>query len=231
MLLGFLLGPMLSAAPPLHVAGVVRVGIPPYDDGERLYRLEGDGCQALRVSEYLTLRRSSDRRNLGRLQVTIIKDGHALARLAVTGDTYPLKGDLAVRQERAVALPAFPLQTTGSTLHADALAPRIPKIPVPSNLVKKPLHQESIFFLKGSAELSPAARAKLRSWVSSWGLDGRWALLVPAVPELPLAIAQARVEALREAMKQLRVVEVELRPLPAGPSARYDAIRVSQEAW
>jgi len=230
--LGIILGSMLTAAPPLQVAGVLRAGMPPYDESERLYRLEGEGCPTLGVSEYLTLQRSGERRNLGRLQVTAIKEGYALARLAVPGETYPLKGDLAVRHERVIALPALPKQTIEeSSFPAEALAPRLPKLAIPLSPSKEALHREPIFFYKGSAELSPAALLKLQSWVAAWGIPGRWVLLVPVVPELLPAVSQARTEALQGALKHLGVKDVELRPMPPGPSAKYDSISVSKESW
>lgn len=228
---GLLLAPMLAAAPPLQVAGVVREGMPPFET-ERLYRLEGDGCQILRVSEFLTLLRAGERRQLGRLQVTTIKDGYALARLAAPGETYPLKGDLAVRHEMASALPAMPLWAPGEGLRAkDELAARVVKLTVPANPSKEGRHREPIFFLKGSAELSPAALAKLQGWVAAWGADGQWALLVPEDPAVPAALSGARAEALRGALDRLGVHGAELRAQPAAPASRYDSIHVSKEPW
>ncbi len=229
MLLPALLLGTVLVAQPLQVVGVLRTGMPPFEETERLYRLEGEGCQVLGVNELLTLRRQGERRNLGRLQIMAIKDGYALARLAVSGETYPLKGDLAVRHERVVALPALPPRQPEAAFPAEALAPRLPKLAIPASLAKDGLCRESIFFLKGSAELSPAAGVKLRAWVGAWGLDGRWALLVPAGPEPE--ISRARVEALRAALKGLGVMDLELRTLSTEPNARYDSISVSKEPW
>lgn len=233
LFLAFLMGPWLAAAaPPLQVVGVVRTGLPPFEDGERLYRLEGETCQALRVNEFLTLRRAGERRQPGRLQVVVVKDGYALARLAAAGETYPLKGDRAVRHEQILPLPGLPLRMSGGpAVPAGDLAPRMPKLAVPANPSKKGIRRDSIFFLKGSPELSPAARVKLRSWVDAWGRDGRWALLVPAVPGLSEAVSRARVEALRAALKGLGVKDVELRAEPPGPLARHDAIHICREPW
>ncbi len=231
MLLGCLLGSMLVAAQPLRVVGVVRSGMPPFEEGERLYRLEGEGCPSLAPGELLTLRREGERRNLGRLQITVLKDGYALAQLAIPGETYPLKGDLAVRHEKALPLPAIPDPWAVLAIPSEAMAPRQPKLAIPSSPLTDGGHREPIYFLKGNAELSSAARIKLRAWVSAWGLDGRWILLIPALPEIPAAITQARVEALKEALKGLGVGSVEQQSLPSTPPARYDSISVSKTSW
>lgn len=230
-LLGLLVGSVLSilaAAQPLHVAGVVRTGPPPFEEGERLYRLEGDGCQTLMVAESLTLRREGEKRNLGRLRVAAVKDGYALARLDSSGETYPLKGDLAVRHERALALPGFPAPQVASTVSPEALVPARPSLAVPPDPSRFG-RRETLYFLKGSGELSAAGLARLRAWVGDWGPGGRWILLVPA--RAPEALTRARVEALKGALRGLGVTEVEQQSLPSGPPARYDSISVSKESW
>lgn len=232
MLLGFLLGSMLAAAPPLQVAGVVRSGMPPYDETERLYRLEGQGAQTLNLNEYLTLQRSGERRPLGRLQVTALKDGYALARLTTPGETYPLKGDLIVRHERAARLPGLPAPIPDAGLRAlGDLAPRALRLAIPKSPSTEKPNREPIFFVKGSAELSPAALVKLRTWVGAWGLEGRWVLRVPEDPRVPESLSQARVEALKKALGQLGVSGIELdRAVPEAPS-RFDSIHVAKEPW
>jgi len=232
MLLGFLLGPMLAGGPPLQVAGVVRSGVPPYDEAERLYRLEGEGSQVLQINEYLTLRRVGERRPLGRLQVMAIKDGYALARLTTPGETYPLKGDLIVRHERAVPLPVMPEPTSGEGLRPPGdLVPRVLQLTIPRSPSTEKLHQEPIFFLKGSAELSPAARVKLKAWVGAWGLEGRWVLRVPKDPQVPASLSQARVEALKQALGQLGVSDIEVDSQAPGVFSRFDSIHVAKEPW
>jgi hypothetical protein len=221
----------VGAAPPLQVTAVVRLGAPPFEDSERLYRLEGENCLSLRVNERLTLLRHGERRDLGRLQVTDVKDGYALARLAVGGETYPLKGDLVIRHEMALGLPSLPLALAeGAGTSAEALAPKAPRLAIPRSLPKEAPRQEPIFFFKGNAELSPAARGKLQTWVAAWGLDGRWLLLVPAAPESQPVI-QARVTILRESLKSLGVKEVEVRVVPEAPSGRYDSVHLALEPW
>ena len=191
--LGFLLGSILAAAQPLRVVAVVRSGAPPFEEDERLYRLEGDGCQTLTVAEHLTLRREGEKRSLGRLRVAAVKDGYALARLDSPGETYPLKGDLAVRHERAIALPPLPLPSEAPMVASEALAPRSPGLAVPRDPSRCD-RRETLYFLKGSGELSAAGLAKLRAWVGEWGAGGRWILLVPA--GAPAALTQARLETL-----------------------------------
>jgi hypothetical protein len=226
---GLLLGPLLLASPPLQVVAVVRAGMPPFEEDGRLYRLEGEGCQALRVSELLTLRRSGERRPLGRLEVTAVKDGFALARLALAGETYPLKGDLAVRHEMIRALPSLPGAAKDLTIPPEALAPRVPARGVPPALSRAGARRESIFFLKGNAELSPGAIAKLRGWVEGWDPDGRWVVLVPE--NASQALVQARVEALRAGFKALGVNQVEMRALPPEVPGKYDLVYISKEPW
>lgn len=232
MLLGFFLGPMLAAAPPLQVAGVVRSGMPPYDETERLYRLEGQGAQVLHLNEYLTLRRIGERRTLGRLQVTALKDGYALARLTTPGETYPLKGDLIVRHERAAPLPILQGLTPDTRLRPlGDLAPRVPQLTIPRSPSTEKVHQEPIFFLKGSAELSPAAQVKLKAWVGTWGLEGRWILKVAKDPQVPATLSQARVEALKQALGQLGVSGVDMDWQAAAVPSRFDSIHVAKEPW
>lgn len=231
VILGLLLGPLLAAAP-LHVAGVVRSGMPPYEEKDRLYRLEGDGCQILRVAEYLTLIRPGDRRQLGRLQVVAVKDGYALARLATPGETYLLKGDLAVRHEMAASLPSLPGGLPDPLLRASGeLLPRAMKLAVPASPSSVQGHQEPVFFLKGNAELSPAALVKLRDWVASWGVEGRWVLGLPEDVQGSTALSQARIEALKKALGTLGVTQVEVRSDSHPPVSRFDSIHVIKEPW
>ena len=226
--LGILLGSILEAAQPLHVAGVVRTGPPPFEEGERLYRLEGNCCQTLSVAESLTLRREGEKRNLGRLRVEAVKDGYALARLASSGETYPLKGDLAVRHEKVLALPPLPLPSEAPRIPSEALAPHRPSLSVPRDHARFD-RRETLYFLKDSGELSAAGLAKLRTWVEAWGAGGRWIFLVPEGAPAPLT--QVRVETLRGALRRLGVTEVEQQSLPSGPPARYDSISLSKASW
>lgn len=231
-LIGFLLGWMLAAAPPLQVVGVVRSGMPPYDEAERLYRLEGQGARTLHLNEYLTLRRAGEQRPLGRLQVTALKDEYALAKLTTPGETYPLKGDLIVRHEMAAGLPVFPGMTLLTRLRPPGeFALRTLHIKIPKSPSTEKFHQETIYFLKGNAELSPAAQIKLKVWVESWGLEGRWILRVPEDPQIPESLSQARVEALKKALSLLGVSGIERGPLAPKGRSRFDSVHVAKEPW
>jgi len=222
--LAVLFSTMLLAAPPLHVAAVVRMGMPPYDGEARSYRLEGTGCLALRVGEYLTLQRTDERRRLGRLQIIAVKSDYALARLIEEGETYPLKGDLAVRHEEALRLPVLPPPPAPSEpLNIVLKAPPSAVIPNPP----RELHRETLFFVRDSAEVSPGARSKLGVWVKDWGKDGNW---IVSCPEgLPPQLQKARAERLEAELGHLGVVNVVIRTQPASGSGRYDSIFVSFE--
>ena len=219
---------LLLASPPLHVAAVVRSGLPPYEDESRLYRLEGAGCLALRVGERLSLQRTGERRRLGRLQVTAIKGDHALARLVEGGEAYPLKGDLAVRYEEALGLPALP------TAPPPATPPDLtvkPPLSAPVLAPSRVGHREPIFFLKGSAELSPGGRAKLAAWVKAWGVEGHWLVGCPEGAGWPPSLQEARLEQIRGELKRLGVGRVDLRSQAQEAPGKYDAVFVIQEPW
>lgn len=220
------LGSVLLASPPLHVAGVVRAGLPPYEDDVRVYRLEGAGCLALRVGERLTLLRAGEPRPLGRLQVTAVKGDHALAKLAVSGETYPLKDDLAVRHEEALNLPALPSPPIPvGTLD---VAPK-PPLSAPVLSLSKAGQREPIYFRKGSAELSAGAKSKLAAWVKAWGWQGHWVLGCPQGSDLPATLQQARVEQLRAELERLGVLHVQILAQPEVASGRYDSVFVCRE--
>lgn len=227
---GLALGCLLSGAPPLRVAGVVRDGMPPFEATERLYRLEGEGCLVLKVAEQVSLRRAGEARGLGRLEVTAVKDGYALARVSQAGQTYPLKGDLVVRHEQLQSLPPFPA-SQALALPGPALAPKLVKLSVPPSPRKGGLHRGTIFFLKGNAELSPGARAKLQAWATAWTFEGRWVIQVPENPEVLPALSQARAEALKGELAKLGLSQVECRTLPPEVAAKYDSVYISKEPW
>ncbi|MDP2876718.1 MAG: hypothetical protein Q8O00_11080 [Holophaga sp.] len=221
--LAILFSSVLMAAPPLHVAAVVRSGMPPYEDAKS-YRLEGAGCLTLRVGEQLTLQRTDERRRLGRLQVLAIKSDYALARIVEEGETYPLKGDLVVRHEEALRLPTLPPPpVTPEPLTVVLKAPTSVMVLNPP----RELHKEAIFFLRDSAEVSPGARNKLALWVKAWGSDGRW---VVGCPEgLPQKLQKDRAERLVAELERLGVTGVVIRNLQASDAGRYDSIFLSLE--
>lgn len=99
------------AGEPLRVVSVLRAGLPPYEDAKRIYRLEGEACGRLKSGEALLLRRMGEPRSLGCLKVTEVRGSYALAHLQTPGETYPLKGDLVLREEDINPLPVVALPT------------------------------------------------------------------------------------------------------------------------
>jgi len=93
-----LMGTLGWAGPLFQIAAVERQGLPPYEDNERLYRLEGRDYRHLSIGSLLEVRRDDDDRSIGLLRVSAIRPGHVLAMLAQPGDTYPMRGDWAVPQ-------------------------------------------------------------------------------------------------------------------------------------
>jgi hypothetical protein len=223
----FLFSLTLWAVPPLQVVSVNRVGLPPYENGDKVYRLEGEGCATLKVGEMLVLQRDGERRALGRLEVTAVHVDHADARLIVRGETFPLKGDLAVRTAPIHPLPDVPVEPdvipipTLALLKPTTITRALPK---PASL--GPTHREPIYFIKGDASLSPGALTKLSSWVEEWGTEGQWSL---ECPQSLSTLLQERVSALRTELERLGVPKLEIHPLPEDNSGKYDAIYVMKE--
>jgi len=231
LVLLFLLGPLTRpalawAVPPLLVTAVERPGLPPYEGTERTYRLEGAGCQTLRVGEALVLQRQGEVRALGRLVILSVHLDHAMAGLSVPGATFPLKGDLAVRTEHFQPLPGMPSAPVVTLPSAEALLPSTITRSLPRSFGQGEVRREPIFFLKGDTSLSPGALSKLKAWVETWGLTGQWSLECP-----PAGLSERRAAALRSELQRLGVPSLEVRPLPEEPSGRYDAVYVQKEPW
>jgi len=204
---------------------VERQGLPPYEGTTRVYRLEGSGSQTLRVGEVLALQRPKEARTLGRLEILSVHLDHALARLAVPGATFPLKGDLAVRTELFHPLPGLPSAPPSALPSLEALLPSTTRA-LPRSFGQGEVRREPIYFLKGDASLSPGALAKLRAWVETWGLPGQWSLECP-----PAVLAEPRSAVLRLELQRLGVPSLEVRPLSEEPPGRYDAVYVRKEPW
>jgi len=130
------LGACALAAAPLRVVSVDRPGLPPYEDDQRVYRLEGPECRTLRVGEILPLRRQGEPRRLGKLEVLSVHLDHADARLAEAGETFPLKGDEALCREPLRALPLAASASPSPLPAMDALRPLPPR---PAVAAAKPL--------------------------------------------------------------------------------------------
>jgi hypothetical protein len=227
--LALLLGTVLWAVPPLQVVSVTRGGMPPYDDSERIYRLEGGGCGTLRKGETLVLQREGEHRKLGRLEILSVNFDHAKARLVEPGETFPLKGDLAVRTELFEPLPEVPVSLQATPIPAVAtLQPRTITRTLPRSVGHGTVYREPIYFLKGDASLSPGAQNKLKAWVETWGVEGQWSLECP--PTLS-TLLQERISVLRSEMERLGIPRLEIKAVTEETSGRYDAIYVLKEPW
>ena len=210
----------LRAGSPLAVVQVVREGLPPYEDADRRYRLEGDGCAQLSPGEVVLLVRPREPRSLGQLEVVSANGRFALARLRKAGATFPMKGDLAVPREPLRTLPALPGP-------AQPLAVAVPLPPPSPSLAVPPpgaAHREPVFFLPEQSYLTPGAKAKLKAWVAAWGVTGRWVLARPVAPDSVLA--EARVTALRTELGRLGVPWAETGTIPLVPPGKFPAIYV-----
>lgn len=223
-----LLGSLLAAAPPLRIVGVERPGPPPYSGTERLYRLEGSGVGSLQPGGRLVLQRPTAAVKLGRLEVVRVKGDHALARLVEPGDTFPLKGDLAVPGAPLAALPELPEASPPPPgLPPEAHQPKPTVLHVPRTPGTGKALREPLFFLKGEKALSPGGQDRVAEWVMAWGVDGLWSLEVPQ----GLDLAEARVAAVREALLRQGVRSSVVREAPAAPPGRYDAVFLVKEPW
>ena len=236
-----------AASPPLAVAQVVREGLPPYEDAERRYRLEGDGAAQLRPGQVLLLVRPGEPRVLGLLEVVSVAPDHALARLSRAGATFPMKGDLVVPREPLPTLPALPEERPlpAAGLHPPAVPvlpeppepappPPVP-MPAPSGSGRQPdlpqigPHCQPIFFLPAEAYLTPGARAKLRTWVQTWGRGGRWTLTLTGAEPPDAPLAQARIRSLREELSRLGVAKVQVGTSEQTVDNPYPAVLVGCE--
>ncbi|MBP1626769.1 MAG: hypothetical protein H6Q00_1244 [Holophagaceae bacterium] len=213
---------LACAGSPLRISSVERLGQPPYENSERLYRVAGDGWEDLKVGGNLDLRRPGDRRSLGRLEVVSVGRGFVMARVAAPGDTYPLVGDLAVSRDiRPQPLPDWPEFDPNPLPTLVRLAPSAPKADLRL--------QEPIFFLKGDGSLSPGGAKKLENWVQAYGRDGHWFLLCPTDPRVSPELVQARCQTLRTRLEQLGISTLEIRTGPFETHEKYDFVRVGRE--
>lgn len=195
----------LGAEGPFRVVAVVRRGPPPYEPAGRIYRLDGGLARGLRAGARLAVRREGTRSPLGHLKVVAVREGEAEATFTSAGGQ-PMKGDTAW----PVVLEALPALS--------GPPPDPPPFPSAPRLVPEaPPREGLLYFLPQRADLSPAGRQKLRAWVRSWGVGGRWMVQVPAGQALSPSLQAQRAGALLEALRALGVeaVVLETRPRPA----------------
>jgi hypothetical protein len=193
LLVACLVAPLLAQAP-LHIVGVERRGLPPYEEGARLYRLDGGEGSGLKLGDRLTVRRLGGS-TLALLKVVELKADWCLGVLDGVSTEAPMKGDFVLKSELS-PLPVLSAQRDPLTAW--------PTGPRPSSL-EAPPREGLIWFLPGSSELSPAGLAKVTGWVQAWGRDGRWSVLVGTAKECPKALREARGRALAEALKALGI--------------------------
>lgn len=222
----------LAPTPPLAVVQVVREGWPPYEDANRLYRLEGEGCAQLQAGGILLLHRNRETRALGRLEVVRVTPTFALARLAAPGETFPQRGDRVYPQETLQALPALPSPAEPLA----SLAPASLEAPAPLPAAPSPepgcaAQREPLYFRQGETRLSPAGQTKLKAWVQAWGKTRRWSLACPPWPGEALDVSAARLTVLKDELKRLGVTRVDEVILSEEPPGRLPLIFVAADPW
>jgi len=207
--LGFAIA--LAAQAPLHVVGVERRGPPPYEAADRVYRVDGGLGQGLRVGDRLLVRRAGEAAPIGHLRVILVRGELSEARFEPAGTVYPMKGDLALREE----LKGIPSLVA---LDVDPL----PDVPRPLAKPEAPPREGLLFFLPQKAELSLAGLKKLEAWVEAWGLGGRWAVQVPRAKALSPALQKERAESISHALRALGIQQVNVESEPRSAEGKYD---------
>jgi hypothetical protein len=201
----------LGAQVSLRVVAVERQGLPPYEEGDRSYRLDGGRNRGLRAGDRLLVKRLGEARAFGHFWVTEVLQEQASARFVPILELHPMKGDLAILEvmkwmPKAVQVESDPL----------------PLIPKPLAKVAAPPREGVLFFLPQRAELSLAGLKKLEAWVEQWGAEGRWVIQVPAARSLKPVLQKQRAETLTAALRALGVTLVKLETTPRTAESKYD---------
>jgi hypothetical protein len=201
----------LRAQVSLHILAVERRGPPPYEAADRIYRLDGGQNRGLRVGDRLLVKRAGEVAAFGHLRVTRAQPEQAEASFEPTSGIYPMKGDLALREELKW-MPGAP------GLDPDPL----PVAPSPRAAVEAPPREGVLYFLPQRAELSPAGVKKLEDWVQAWGSGGRWAVLVPTAKAIKPVLQKQRTETLQAALRALGIEQAKVETEPRTTEGRYD---------
>lgn len=202
---------ILDAQVTLHIVSVERRGLPPYEPADRIYCLDGGQDRGLRVGDRLIVKRAGEAMLIGHLWVTEIHPTQSEAHFEPTADRYPMKGDLALKEELKW-MPEAP------RLEAD----RLPWPPPPAATSEPPPREGRLFFLPQRADLSAAGLRKLGAWVEAWGTGGRWAVLVPTGKGENAALQKSRAESLQAALRSLGIEQVKVETDPRTSEGKYD---------
>jgi hypothetical protein len=137
--------------------------------------------------------------------------GRAGASFEPAGAGYPMKGDLAIREE-LLRIPEV------TQLGVEP----IPLAPAPRPAAEAPPREGVLYFLPKRADLSPAGQKKLESWIQEWGVGGRWAVLVPTAKALKPALQKLRAETLQAALHSLGIEQATVEDQPRTAEGKYD---------
>ncbi len=201
----------LGAQAPLHIVAVERRGPPPYEQADRIYGLDGGQDRGLRVGDRLIVRRAGEAMALGRLKVTEVRGERSEATFESAAGGYPMKGDLALREELK-RIPELPRLDAGP----------LPVAVSPGPVIEPPPREGLLYFLPQQAELSPAGMKKLEAWVEAWGSGGRWAVQVPTAQAIRPALQKQRIEALQHALRTLGIDHAAIESGPRTTEGKYD---------
>jgi hypothetical protein len=201
----------LGAQAPLHIVSVERRGLPPYESADRTYGLDGGLDRGLKVGDRLLVKRIGQALPLGHLRVTEVRGERSGASFESEGAGYPMKGDLAIREE-LLRIPEV------TRLKVEP----IPLAPVPRPAAVAPPREGILFFLPQRADLSPAGLKKLETWIQEWGPGGRWVVHVPSAKALKPALQKLRAETLQAALHSLGIEQATLETQPRTTEGKYD---------